>query len=83
MEAGAKRCLIKPGGQILRYRIRVTYPDTTTVVPVEFVADVTVDTAAHPQQRLRLTFPNRALSQAESQHIRAELGAIWRAAGCT
>ncbi|WP_165968918.1 DNA/RNA non-specific endonuclease [Actinomadura sp. KC06] len=83
MEAGAKKCLTAPGGKILRYSIQVTYPDATTVVPDRFLADVTVDTDGHPQQRLDLTFPNRRLDPAESQAIKTELNAGLRAAGCT
>ena len=83
MEAGAKRCLQAPGGKIVRYRITVTYPDLATVVPDRFLADVTVDTDGHPEQRLQITFPNRALQPAESQAIKNQLDTGLRGAGCT
>jgi hypothetical protein len=83
MESGAKDCLKEPGGEIEHYRIRVSYPDATTVVPDHFHTDVRVATTGHPAQDIELAIPNEAISQEEYDRIRDRLNAALNAAGCT
>jgi hypothetical protein len=83
MESGAKSCLDDPGGRIVHYRIRVSYPDPDTLVPDLFHTDVRVATAEHAAQTIKLAIPNRALDQAEYQELRSRLNSALDAAGCT
>ncbi|MEV5576587.1 DNA/RNA non-specific endonuclease [Spirillospora sp. NPDC052269] len=82
MEAGAKRCLKQPGGKILHYRIKLTYPDATTLIPDAFHADVEVVTAGNAQQNIKLDFPNRELTKAEYGRLRGSYEGLYKAAGC-
>ncbi|MFC5187618.1 DNA/RNA non-specific endonuclease [Actinomadura harenae] len=82
LEAGAKRCLKAPGGRILHYRIRVSYPDDVTLVPDAFHADVEVVTAGHDRQDIKLTFPNRQLVGGEGGRLRGTYERQYLGAGC-
>lgn len=82
MEAGAKRCLKAPGGRILHYRIKLTYPDAVTLVPDAFNADVEVVTAEHDPAEIKLTFPNRELTRSEYGKLRGAYERQYKAAGC-
>lgn len=83
MESGAKSCLDDPGGRIMHYKIRVSYPDLRTVVPDTFHTDVRVGTTGHPAQTIDLAIPNRALQPTEYQDLRGRLNQKLDAAGCT
>jgi hypothetical protein len=83
MESGAKSCLREPGGAILHYKIRVSYPGPLVLVPDTFHTDVRVATTGHPAQTIELAIPNRALEPAEYQLIRARLNTALDTAGCT
>ncbi|MFC5183463.1 DNA/RNA non-specific endonuclease [Actinomadura harenae] len=81
-ESGAKRCLKQPGGRIHHYRIKVTYPEATTLVPDAFHTDVEVSTTGHDPQELKLDFPNRELSRSEYGRLRGAYERLYKAAGC-
>lgn len=57
MESGAKSCLKEPGGAILHYKIRVSYPGPLVLVPDTFHTDVRVATTGHPAQTIELAIP--------------------------
>ncbi|WP_026413265.1 DNA/RNA non-specific endonuclease [Actinomadura oligospora] len=82
MEAGTKRCLTKPGGRILHYRIRVTYANATTLTPNRYSTDIQVGTRGHSAQTIKLTMANRALTTTENTRLRAQLDKSLTAAGC-
>lgn len=82
MEAGTKRCLTKPGGRILHYRIKVGYANATTLTPNIYNTDIQVSTTGHTAQTIKLTMNNRALTTAENSSLRAALDKSLTAAGC-
>ncbi|MFC5182507.1 DNA/RNA non-specific endonuclease [Actinomadura harenae] len=82
MEAGTKRCLSKPGGRILHYRIKVSYANGTTLTPNRYDTDIQVSTSGHGAQTLKLTMPNRALTTTENTALRGQLDKGLTAAGC-
>ncbi|MEV4253085.1 DNA/RNA non-specific endonuclease [Spirillospora sp. NPDC049652] len=82
MEAGAKRCLTKPGGRIPHYRIKVAYANARTLIPNRYTTDIQVGTSGHSPQTIRLTMPNRALTTSENTRLRAALDKALTTAGC-